>query len=284
MAWQEDNAEVFARWHVLESLPFLLYQNLESVCHPETYIGAIDTLIMYLGPRHHETLEGLRNVAKMFARKGNGLEAEKLFYRVFEIRERDFGPGHRDTLQSLRDLYRSFDHDDAAGSALLRWVLGRREYSLGVNHPAALEIRHEFALFRKDHDHQYPENEKLFRNVISMKEPALGPEDPYILRLKNNLAAILREMGNMRDAGQLFREVLEGRRRKLGERHPDTIKSAYLIAELLYVCGDSVEAEVHAQLAFRWLDEPHACRYVWKDMVITLLDKIRSKEEPRREK
>jgi hypothetical protein len=49
----------------------------------------------------------------------------------------------------------------------------------------------------------------------------------------NNLASTLYEMGELSLARELYERVLEGRKRVLGEHHPDTRAAAMNLAEAM---------------------------------------------------
>jgi len=53
---------------------------------------------------------------------------------------------------------------------------------------------------------------------------------PDSLTCANNLAGLLYCMGEYVEAEFLFREVLNGRRIQLGDRHPDTVQTANQLA------------------------------------------------------
>ncbi len=54
----------------------------------------------------------------------------------------------------------------------------------------------------------------------------LGEEHPNTLTSMNNLAVVLYESNNLEDALRLLRKCLLGRRKVLGENHPDTLATA----------------------------------------------------------
>jgi hypothetical protein len=60
-----------------------------------------------------------------------------------------------------------------------------------------------------------------------------GQDHPSALRSASNLAADLRELGEVQAARDLDQDTLDRRRRVLGPGHPDTLRSSYnLAAEL----------------------------------------------------
>jgi len=79
----------------------------------------------------------------------------------------------------------------------------------------------------------------------SGKEALLGlpEEERAVSTLQSNLALLLRVQGKLSEAAPLFREALEGRRRTLGNTHPDTLTSLDNFGVLLLFQGKLSEAE-----------------------------------------
>jgi hypothetical protein len=71
----------------------------------------------------------------------------------------------------------------------------------------------------------------------------------------NNLAEILRALGDLARARSLQEAVLEGRRRILGERHPDTTISAWSLFLTLLDQGDHEAAGGILARDLAWLLE-----------------------------
>ena len=52
------------------------------------------------------------------------------------------------------------------------------------------------------------------------------------------MGALLKDRGDLERAEPLYREALEGRREKLGPKHPDTLRSVKNLGLLLQARGD----------------------------------------------
>jgi len=81
--------------------------------------------------------------------------------------------------------------------------------------------------------------------VESGKGALLGlpEEERAVSVLLSNLAMLLRVQGKLEEAEPLFRESLDGRRRTLGNTHPDTLTSIDNFASPLLLRGKLSEAE-----------------------------------------
>ncbi|AGZ43251.1 hypothetical protein AFR_24925 [Actinoplanes friuliensis DSM 7358] len=69
------------------------------------------------------------------------------------------------------------------------------------------------------------------------------PDDPEAMHAGHCLAAVLHELGDLTEAEQLFRPVLDARRDVLGAGHPDTLTTMQCLAAVLQAAGRAGEAE-----------------------------------------
>ncbi|CAJ1338425.1 unnamed protein product, partial [Effrenium voratum] len=94
---------------------------------------------------------------------------------------------------------------------------------------------------------RYGEAEQLYREAINYREA----QNPEMLTSLNNLAVLLKLEGQLPEAEQLYRQALFGRRRLLGNDHPDTLthpamggsRSINNLATLLATVGQTEQAE-----------------------------------------
>jgi hypothetical protein len=70
----------------------------------------------------------------------------------------------------------------------------------------------------------------LDQDTLERRRRVLGRDHPDTLYSAYNLAADLRELGEVEAARDLDQDTLERRRRVLGHDHPDTLRSAYNLA------------------------------------------------------
>jgi hypothetical protein len=67
----------------------------------------------------------------------------------------------------------------------------------------------------------------------------LGDDHADTLRVANNLAIVLRELGETQAARDLHQDTLDQCRRVLGDDHPDTLDVASALAEDLRKLGET---------------------------------------------
>ena len=78
----------------------------------------------------------------------------------------------------------------------------------------------------------------LDQDTLERRRRVLGQDHPDTLYSAYNLAADLRELGEVHAARDLDQDTLERRRRVLGQDHPDTLYSAYNLAADLRELGE----------------------------------------------
>lgn len=71
----------------------------------------------------------------------------------------------------------------------------------------------------------------------------LGEDHPLTLQSKNDLGILYKEQVRYQDAEQLLLEALEGRRRKLGDKHQHTLESLDNIIRLYEAWGKPEKAD-----------------------------------------
>jgi hypothetical protein len=70
-------------------------------------------------------------------------------------------------------------------------------------------------------------------------ERTLGAEHPDTLTSRNNLAGVLSRQGELQQAAEPYRAVLEILERTLGAEHPDTLTTRHALANVLSRKRDS---------------------------------------------
>jgi Tetratricopeptide repeat/TIR domain len=113
-----------------------------------------------------------------------------------------------------------------AEAELLGWV-ARYDYERGDFRPAQLGYQQQWEASRR----------------------LLGPEHPDTLGSMDNLALMLRALGDLGGARELHQQALDARRRVLGPEHPNTLTSMNNLAATLRALGDPAGArELHQQI------------------------------------
>ena len=212
--------------------------------HPST-LTSVSNLAMRLQARAleaHErtpTLNSVNSFALCLQRMGQLKDAEALYRRALEARERTLGAEHPSTLTSVNDLavYLKGMGQLKDAEALYRRALEAQERTLGAEHPSTLTSVNNLAMCLKAMG-QLKDADALYRRALEAHERTLGAEHPSTLTSVNNLAMCLKAMGQLKDAEALFRRALEARERTLGADHPDTLDSCNNLVICLQAKGN----------------------------------------------
>ena len=153
-------------------------------------------------------------------------EAEPLYRRSLEIREKTLGPNHMEIGNSLNNwarMYLNSGQTDKAEPLLVR-ALEIFKTALPPDHPnnayvldnlAAIKIRHN------DFDGAAP----LAERSLKIKQRMYPPEHPELARSVGLQALIEGNRGNLALAEKLFREALTSVEKSLGPNDLNTIET-----------------------------------------------------------
>jgi tetratricopeptide (TPR) repeat protein len=123
-------------------------------------------------------------------------QAEPLFRRALEIREKIYGPDHpgvATVLNNLAELLRD-QGQYAQAEPLYRRALKIREKAYGPDHPDVATVLNNLAgLLRAQGQHA--QAEPLLRRALEIDEKAYGPDHPDVATVLENLSVLYGEMG-----------------------------------------------------------------------------------------
>jgi len=145
----------------------------------------------------------LYNLAILRRQQGRLAEAEQLYRRAMEIREREEGPNHPDvatTLNNLAAVQAAQGHYDAA-RPLLERALAIRQAALGNEHVLTAESLNNLALLYAAQGNAAGA-EPLYQRALSILEKIDKPRKGELDRVLDNYAALLYETGRAAEAEQ----------------------------------------------------------------------------------
>ena len=125
----------------------------------------------------------LDHLAAFYRAQEKPEEAEPLYRRALEIREKLLGPEHLAVATSLQHLawvcYERLNYAEA--ELLYRRALAIRENLLGPEHPVLSQNLADLGLLSWRQGKR-GEVESLYRRALEINEKAFGPEDPSVSR------------------------------------------------------------------------------------------------------
>jgi tetratricopeptide (TPR) repeat protein len=157
----------------------------------------------------------LYDLAILRRRQGKLAEAERLYRRSLDIRERLEGPDHPDVAATLNNLASVLvaRGDYQGAEPLLRRTLRIRRTALGADHALTAQSLNNLALLHAAQG-DAAAAEPLYRQAVAIlegKNGAAAPED--LARVLDNYAALLHDTGRATEA-----EALEARARGMRTR------------------------------------------------------------------
>ena len=157
--------------------------------------------------------QSLYELAILRRQQGAFGEAESLYRRALEIREREQGPDHPDlatVLNNLAVLKATLGDYDAA-EPLLERALQIRESALGEEHLLTAQSLSNLALLRAARGDAEGAEPLYRRSLAILERPGSEPPHTDLARVLDNYAALLHETGRDGEA-----RALEARARSLG--------------------------------------------------------------------
>lgn len=183
--------------------------------------------------------------------QGHNAQAEPLFKRALEIREKALDGEHADVATSLNSLavlyldHGQYTNDQgyySKAKPLLKRALAIREKVLAPDHSDLAGSLNNLAnvyLAEGDNADAAP----LYARALAISEKVLGPDHPNVAINLNNLALALRDQGEYAEAEPLFARSIEIYEKAFGADHPDVGRGLENMAELYRRTSRNQEAK-----------------------------------------
>jgi hypothetical protein len=181
-----------------------------------------------LGDEHHDTLTTLEHLAILCGMQGQLKEAEHLFREIVTISRRNLGDDHLSTLHSLHSL----------GNALRlqgRWIEAER---------SVWEVFDGMQRTLGDENGHTQDTRGFLQRIYAEGLQAhSGLEGLDRLEFQTKHARFLLRSGELANAQNVLRGVLDARVELLGDAHQDTLASLHALADVVARQGYATEAE-----------------------------------------
>jgi tetratricopeptide (TPR) repeat protein len=204
-------------------------------------LEAVEMFTSSLGIENSWTLTAMHNLAWTYQSQGRNADAARIQEEVLEKRRRILGEEHPDTLGAMHALALTYQSQgrNADAARIQEEVLEKRRRILGEEHPDTLtgharprpaRIRHREGTRTRPGSRRkcWRRRGGSWRGAPTTRWTAM-----------HALALTYQAQGRKADAARIQEEVLEKRRRILGEEHPDTLAAMHDLA--LTVSGTGKE-------------------------------------------
>ncbi len=229
-ATEELEGEAVGDPLAVAKLQMILGESQQGLGYPDKAITlfrrARATYTALRGPKHHETLASMSNLADAYRDAGLLDLAVPLFEETLKRIQAQLGPEHHDTVATMCNLayaYRAAGKFELALS-LLEEAFKVLQAQRGPEHPSTLTCMNNVAAAYSAVGR--PEVAlPLYKEALRLRKANLGPEHPDTLMSMGNLATAYYDAGKLDLALPLFKETLRLRRARLGPEHPHTLTS-----------------------------------------------------------
>ncbi|EAQ83136.1 hypothetical protein CHGG_10954 [Chaetomium globosum CBS 148.51] len=180
----------------------------------------------------------------LYSDQGRYKDAEEMYERALEDKEKAWGPEHTSTLSTIYNLGLLY-HDQGQykeAEAMHEQVLQCEEIAWGPEHVSTLHTVNSLGNIYS-HQGRYNETEAMYEQALESKEKVCGPEHISTLDTVNNLAALYVEQRRYREAEAMYQRALEGYGKVQGPEHISIARVIHNLGNLYAEQGRYKEAE-----------------------------------------
>jgi tetratricopeptide (TPR) repeat protein len=170
-------------------------------------------------------LDAILLLGNLYKSQGKLAEAEKMYERALQGKEKALGAEHTSTLDTVNNLGGLYSSQGKLAEAekMYERALQGKEKALGAEHTSTLGTVNNLGGLYADQG-KLAEAEKMYERALQGYEKALGAEDikTYIPALNTNwaFAALFQDQGELAKARAMYSKALEGYQKVVGYDHP----------------------------------------------------------------
>ncbi|KXZ44020.1 hypothetical protein GPECTOR_75g744 [Gonium pectorale] len=226
----EDHPDTAQSLHGLAICMGALKHFQEAV---QLFSRAVELRQRLLGAEHPDVMHSLNGLATCHAEHREWPQAEPLFRRLLDMRMRVQGEEHSETAAALKSLALCVKRQDrlTEAEALNRRALDLHTRVHGEGHPKTAACMFNLAACVEAQGGREAEAEPLYRRALAANRQALGEEHAYTAATLENLAGCVQDQGRIEEARELWKELVEIRRRTLGLGHEETLDAEESLKE-----------------------------------------------------
>jgi serine/threonine protein kinase/tetratricopeptide (TPR) repeat protein len=186
----------------------------------------------------------MRSLGQLMYQAGRYSQAEQLFRRVLELRQRALGPDHPDVAMDLNNLSqtRRSQGDLAEAEQLLSQAIDVYRKAQHTNSPDYAASLYNLAEVLETREN-FAEAEKIYREVLAIDERAGRADHPDTSGTLISLVRVLLAQGRPTDAEPLARRAVAIREKTYPQNHWGRASSTMTLGEVLAALGRFDEAE-----------------------------------------
>lgn len=218
-----------------------------NILHPHSLYILEDVQLDYDNVWYARTIL-LNFVAGYSLGRGLYVDAETIYRRIIEIREKQLGSDHQDVAESINNLavllHSKREYEEA--ELLLRKTLVIRERYFGIDHLEVATTLNNLGMLLTD-EGKYEEAESFLRQSLTITENKLGKDHHDLITVLNNLGILFYSLGKYDEAFMSYRRALDIIERRFGFNNLYMSKTLINFSNLLEKCGLIEESELLAR-------------------------------------
>ncbi|KAL8724135.1 MAG: hypothetical protein Q9166_008122, partial [cf. Caloplaca sp. 2 TL-2023] len=189
-------------------------------------------------------LDAVYLLGNLYADQGKLVEAEQMYQRALDGKEKVWGPEHTSTLDTVNNLGILYADQGKLVEAeqMYQRALDGKEKAWGPEHTATLDTVNNLGLLYADQG-KLVEAEQMLQQALDGKEKVWGPEHTSTLDTVNNLGILYKNQGKLVEAEQMYQRALDGREKAWSPEHMSTLDTVNNLGILYKDQGKLVEAE-----------------------------------------
>ncbi|KAH7303005.1 hypothetical protein BKA65DRAFT_240068 [Rhexocercosporidium sp. MPI-PUGE-AT-0058] len=188
----------------------------------------------------------------LYANQGKLDEAEKMYQRALQGKEKAWGLDHISTLRTVNNLGLLYKYQGKLDEAekMYQRALQGKEKAWGPDHTSTLDtVNNLGGLYA--FQGKFDEAEKMYQRALQGKEKAWGLDHISTLRTVNNLGLLYKYQGKLDEAEKMYQRALQGKEKAWGPDHTSTLDTVNNLGGLYTDQGKLDEAEKMYQRALQ---------------------------------
>ncbi|OHW93509.1 NB-ARC and TPR domain protein [Colletotrichum incanum] len=197
-----------------------------------------------MGAAEKEEVWVFHKLGNLYYNQGRLKEAEAMYKRALQGKEKALGPDHTstlDTVNNLGNLYLDQGQFKEA-EAMYKQALQGYEKALGPEHTSTLDTVNNLGALYKDQG-RLKEAKAMYKQALQGYKKALGPDHMSTLNTVNNLGNLYFDQGRLKEAEAMYKRALQGYEKALGPEHTSTLDTVNNLGALYKDQGRLKEAE-----------------------------------------
>ncbi|KAK6614281.1 NB-ARC and TPR domain protein [Botrytis cinerea] len=184
-------------------------------------------------------------LGNLYSDQGKLAEAEEMYLRALEGKEKAFGLDHISTLNTINNLGILYFDQGKLAEAEETYLQALKGYekAFGLDHISTLDTVNNLGILYSDQG-KLAEAEEMYLRALEGREKAFGPDHISTFDTVNNLGNLYSDQGKLAEAEVMYCRALEGREKAFGPDHTSTLDTVNNLGVLYFDQGKLAEAEV----------------------------------------